>query len=49
MEPPTGYHSVFGKFGHTTLNDYGYLKNNEFIVYSTGQAKMRYLVELDIR
>lgn len=37
--PPRGTHSVFGKGG------YSQVQNNEFIVFSTNQYKLRYLVE----
>ncbi|MCK4824458.1 hypothetical protein KA005_52390, partial [bacterium] len=38
--PPSGYHSVFGKAGHSVAN-------NEFITYSGDTNRLRYLVEFD--
>ena len=38
-KPPRGHHSVFGKAGHSGVDD------NEFIVYKQDQCKLRYLVE----
>jgi hypothetical protein len=37
--PPKGHHSIFGKMGVSGV------QNNEFIVFSTSQYRMRYLVE----
>jgi hypothetical protein len=37
--PPNGHHSIFGKMGISGV------QNNEFIVFNTGQYRMRYLVE----
>jgi hypothetical protein len=39
--PPKGTHSVFGKGG------YSQVQNNEFIVFTTKQYKLRYLVEFN--
>lgn len=39
--PPKGCHSVFGKAGHSQV------QNNEWIVFSTDQNNLRYLVEFD--
>lgn len=38
-EPPKGHHSVFGKGG------YSQVQNNEWIVFSTAQSRLRYLAE----
>ncbi|MGI9471749.1 MAG: WGR domain-containing protein [Rubripirellula sp.] len=38
-KPPRGHHSVFGKAGHSGVDD------NEFVVYKTDQSKLRYLIE----
>ena len=37
--PPKGHHSVFGKAGHSQV------QNNEFIVYDAKQHRLRYLIE----
>jgi hypothetical protein len=37
--PPNGHHSIFGKMGVSGV------QNNEFIVFSTAQYRIRYLVE----
>ena len=41
-EPPSGYHSIFGKMGHSGV------QNNEYIVFNPAQINMRYLVEFSI-
>ena len=38
-KPPRGHHSVFGKAGHSGVDD------NEFVVYNTDQCRPRYLIE----
>ena len=51
--PPRGYHSVFGKGGHTKTAGWGggVLQNNEFVIYNPqslgvpSQIAMRYLIE----
>lgn len=40
-KPPSGHHSVFAEGG------FGYIANNEFIVYKTEQHLLRFLVEFD--
>lgn len=40
-KPPRGHHSVYGKAGKSGVDD------NEFVVYRTDQACMRYLVEFE--
>jgi Poly(ADP-ribose) polymerase catalytic domain/WGR domain len=42
-EPPKGHHSVFGKAGASGV------QNNEFIVYSAAQNRLRYLIEFSVR
>lgn len=37
--PPKGYHSIYGKAGHSGV------QNNEFIVFNTQAFNLRYLVE----
>jgi hypothetical protein len=37
--PPDGHHSVFGKAGHSNV------QNNEFIVFRREQHRLRYLIE----
>jgi hypothetical protein len=37
--PPKGHHSVFGKAGHSGV------QNNEFIVFKSEQHRLRYLIE----
>jgi hypothetical protein len=37
--PPTGSHCVFGKAGHSAV------QNNEWIIFDTNQYQLRYLVE----
>jgi hypothetical protein len=37
--PPKGHHSVFGKAGHSGV------QNNEFIVFKANQNQLRYLIE----
>jgi len=44
---PDRHHSVCGKAGYTKGWG-GALANNEFIVYSTDQVRIRYLVEFDV-
>jgi hypothetical protein len=39
---PTGYHSVFGKAGHSGV------QNNEFIIYKTEQHLLKYLIEFSV-
>jgi hypothetical protein len=39
--PPKGYHSVFGKAGHS------HVQNNEFITYEPDSNRLRYLVEFN--
>lgn len=39
--PPTGCHCIFGKAGHSQV------QNNEWIVFNTHQNQLRYLVEYD--
>lgn len=43
---PSGYHSVMGKGGFTSMS-WGKLQNNEWVVYEASQHQMRYLVEFD--
>lgn len=43
-EPPTGYHSIFGKGGHTSTGGGKALMNNEYVVVPK-QIKQKYLVE----
>ncbi len=38
-EPPKGHHSIFGKAGHSGV------QNNEFIVFKPQQNQLRYLIE----
>jgi hypothetical protein len=38
-KPPSGHHCVFGKAGDSGV------ANNEFIIFSRGQHKLRYLIE----
>tara|TARA_B100000614_G_scaffold262909_1_gene300472 strand:+ start:57042 stop:58685 length:1644 start_codon:yes stop_codon:yes gene_type:complete len=40
--PPSGCHSVFGKAGHS------HVQNNEWIVYDSSQNSLGYLVEYDV-
>jgi hypothetical protein len=40
---PDGHHCIFGKAGHSNV------QNNEWIVFNSAQAKMRYLLEFDTR
>lgn len=40
-EPPKGHHSVFGKAGHSSV------QNNEWIIYRRGRIEMRYLAEIE--
>ena len=40
-KPPRGHHSVFGKAGHSGVDD------NELVVYTPDQCNVRYLVEFD--
>lgn len=42
---PRGCHSVFGKAGHSDMGYRDFLKNNEWIVYSISQSRLKYLVE----
>ncbi len=37
--PPQGHHSIFGKAGHSGV------QNNEFIVFDSKQHRLRYLAE----
>jgi hypothetical protein len=41
-EPPKGTHSIFGKAGHSGV------QNNEFIVFKPHQNRLRYLIEFDV-
>jgi hypothetical protein len=45
-QPPKGYHSVFGKAGHTGTFASSKLLNNEWIIYNRGRQCLRYLAEL---
>jgi poly [ADP-ribose] polymerase len=40
--PPGGHHSVFGKAGHSGV------QNNEFIVFDAKQHRLRYLIEFTV-
>lgn len=40
--PPKGHHSIFGKAGHSGV------QNNEFIVFKPEQHKLRYLIEFRV-
>jgi len=40
-QPPNGYHSVFGKAGHSGV------MNNEYITYNTASNHLKYLVEFN--
>lgn len=42
-KPPAGCHSVFGKAGHSGV------QNNEWIIYRKGRHNLRYLAEFDTR
>lgn len=39
--PPKGHHCVFGKAGHS------HVQNNEWIIYHKGYCEMRYLAEIE--
>jgi predicted DNA-binding WGR domain protein len=45
--PPSGYDSVWGKAGHTSIAGVYTLMNDEFVVYSACQQTVRYLVTFD--
>ena len=38
-KPPRGFHSVFGKAGHSGVDD------NEYIIYHKDRSRLRYLIE----
>ena len=40
--PPDGHHCVFGKAGHSSV------QNNEWIIFNSDQNRLRYLVEFDV-
>lgn len=44
-KPPRGCHSVFGKADATKCGGWGYLKNNEWVIYDTNQHNIKYLIE----